>query len=112
MKRLTELYIYSLKDKESWHLEATTIAFMERHDQFKGMTLEQGVRHFWLDYLSTAEKPHEDMSHMLEHMDGTLDSNGSIENSDVIWAMMYALRCAKDRDENYKFINGFGEDYK
>lgn len=112
MEKLTELYIYALKEKEPWHLEAVTTAFMGRHSQFKSITIEQGVRHFWLDYLSTANKPHEDVAHMLEHLDNSFDFNGCVEDNDVTWAMMYALRCVKDRDENFKFINGFGEEYK
>jgi hypothetical protein len=112
MEKLTELYIYALKDKGPTYVEQVTTHFMARHAQFRGMTLEQGVRHFWLDYLSTADKPHEDMARLFEHMDKSFDFNGLIERSDVTWAMMCALKRAKDRDENFKFINGFGEDYK
>lgn len=112
MEKLTELYIYALKDEAPCRAEVVTTAFMGRHNQFKDMSLDQTVRHFWLDYLSTADRPHEDMAHMLEHMDNSFDFNGYIEDRDVTWAMMCALRRAKDRDENFKFINGFGEDYK
>lgn len=112
MEKLTELYIYALKDKAPCHAEAVTTAFMGRHSQFKGVPLDQAVRHFCLDYLSTADKPHEDVARMLEHMDNSFDFDGYIEDRDVTWAMMCALRRAKDRDENFKFINGFGEDYK
>lgn len=112
MEKLTELYIYTLKDKAPCHAEEVTIAFIKRHDQFNGMSLDQAVRHFWLDYLSTADKPHEDMAHMLEHMDNSFDFDGYIEDRDVTWAMMCALKRVKDRDENFNFINGFGKDYK
>ena len=112
MEKLTELYIYALKDEAPDRTEAVTTAFMGRHNQFKGTSLDQAVRHFWLDYLSTADRPHEDMAHMLEHMDNSFDFDGYIEDRDVTWAMMCALKRAKDRDENFKFINGFGGDYK
>lgn len=112
MEKLTELYIYALKGKAPCHVEEVTTAFMGRHNQFKGKSLDQVVRHFWLDYLSTADKPHEDMAHMFEHMDNSFDFDGQIDNRDVTWAMMCALKRAKDRDEDFKFINGFGEVYK
>lgn len=112
MEKLTELYIYDLKNKGPGYVEQVTNHFMARHAQFKGMTLEQGVRYFWLDYLSTADNPQEDMRHMLEQLDMAFDFDGSIQKQDVAWAMMRALKKVKDRDENFKFINGFGEDYK
>lgn len=112
MEKLTEFYIYALKNRAPRFVETATIEFMRTHNQFKDMTLEQGVRHFWLDYLSTADKPHEDMARMLEHMDNSFDFDGYIEKRDVTWAMMCALKRVKDRDENFRFINGFGEDYK
>ena len=112
MEKVTELYIYALKDEAPCRAEAVTTAFMGRHNQFRDKSLDQTVRHFWLDYLSTADKPHEDMAHMLEHMDNSFDFDGYIEDREVTWAMMGALKRAKDRDENFKFITGFGEDYK
>lgn len=112
MEKLTELYIYDLKSKNPAYVEQITNHFMARHAQFKGMTLEQGVRHFWLDYLSTADNPQEDMRHMLEHLDSAFTFDGLIQKSEVTWAMMRALKQVRDRDENFKFINGFGGDYK
>ena len=112
MEKLTELYIYALKGKNPTYVEQTTNHFMARHDRFKRMTFEQGVRHFWLDYLSTADNPQEDMQHMLEHLDNAFAFDGLIQKSEVNWAMMRALMQVKDRDENFKFINGFGEEYK
>lgn len=112
MEKLTELYIYALKDRGPGYVEEATLQFMSRHKQFKNMTLEQAVRHFWLDYLSTADNPQIDMRHMLEQLDMAFDFDGLIQKQDVAWAMMRALKKVKDRDENFKFINGFGEDYK
>lgn len=112
MEKLTELYIYALKDRGPGYVEEATREFMNRHKQFKDMILEQAVRHFWLDYLSTADKPQEDMRHMLEQLDTAFDFDGFVQKQDVAWAMMRALKQVKDRDENFNFINGFGEDYK
>ena len=112
MEKLTELYIYDLKSKALGYEEQITNHFMARHAQFKGMTFEQGVRHFWLDYLSTADNPQEDVRHMLEQLDKAFDFDDLVQKQDVTWAMMQALKQVKDRDENFKFINGFGEDYK
>lgn len=112
MEKLTELYIYALKGRGPGYVEEATLEFMKRHEQFKDITLEQAVRHFWLDYLSTADNPQEDMRNMLEQLDTAFDFDGLIQKQDVTWAIMRALKKVKDRDENFKFINGFGEVYK
>lgn len=112
MEKLTELYIYALKDKGSGYMEQTTHHFMARHDRFRNMTLEQGVRHFWLDYLSTADKPEEEVRRMLEHLDNSFDFDGLIQKQDVSWAIMRTLSQVKDRNKDFRFINGFGKEYK
>lgn len=112
MENLTELYIYALKDRGPGYVEEVTRQFISRHKQFESMTLEQAVRYFWLDYLSTANNPQEDMRHMLEQLDMAFDFDDSIQKQDVAWAMMRALKQVKDRDKNFKYINGFGKEYK